>query len=508
LNRTLEGIRELLLDRLAAVGVDDMRPSGDGEVCRGSCPVCNKADRFKIGPYKDDHGYWVKCYAHCPKQKVLTALELGWRDLLIDSEEQDVPALVRRKFSEIKFEPVRFLVPERVPRQGITALVGDPFAGKSTWAALAAARTSRGVYGEAKAVAYINAEDSAKTISGPRLKQAGAELERVETLTVNVEGAEQMITLPDNVDLLEAFVVETGAGLIVLDPLNAFLVEKTDSHNDHSVRRALAGLSMMAERQDVAVLVNMHLNKDQQQQVLYRVGGTIGFVGLARSVLLFAHDPDDPDGPDGDRRLLAHVGSNWAGIASTLRYVRKTACWQEGLETIEASYLVPDGESDYKAKDLVGRREKEPTKQGQAEDAICEALADGPRLSSAVKAEVMLKLSCKHATVERAATELRFSGVLTSSGHGSATYWRLATEQAPHSSPRDEEEEVQEAKRDPLDIGGSPSSAEPPPPQVRDKDEEVGEQVSLDLDKTASDNGASDRERAEAELRRLQGLGG
>jgi len=64
-------------------------------------------------------------------------------------------------------------------------------------------------------------------------------------------------------------------------------------------RLALAPLTRMAEEHECAVLVVVHLNKQRGGDPLYRIGGSIGQVGAARSVLSFGRDPDDPDGEPG-----------------------------------------------------------------------------------------------------------------------------------------------------------------------------------------------------------------
>jgi hypothetical protein len=340
---------------------------------------------------------------------------------------EDVPpaALVRRPLDTVRFEPVRFLVPGLVPLQAVTLLVGDPGLGKSTWTCLVAAGATRGLFGDPTVVAVVNAEDSLKAVIGPRMQAAGADLSLVEALSADHGDYERLITLPDDVQALEGFIVETGARLLILDPLMAFLTDKADANQDHSVRRAIGSLAQMAERHDVAVCVCAHLNKDEQKSLLYRVGGSIGLVGAARSILLFARDPDDPDGERGRRRLVAHAKSNWAQLAPTLAYEIEPETIIVGDEIIETSRLAARGESDLTAEQLVGKR-KEPGKTQEAADEILEVLADGqPRLSQEVKREVREAVGCGLRTVERAAEMLRADGKIGAGGDTTATVWQL-----------------------------------------------------------------------------------
>ena len=68
-------------------------------------------------------------------------------------------------------------------------------------------------------------------------------------------------------------------------------------HCNAQIRRALTPLSKVAERTGAAVVVVMHLNQATLQPALYRVQGTIGYVGAARSVLLVVADKEEPDAP-------------------------------------------------------------------------------------------------------------------------------------------------------------------------------------------------------------------
>tara|TARA_B100000809_G_scaffold128277_1_gene126412 strand:+ start:221 stop:463 length:243 start_codon:yes stop_codon:yes gene_type:complete len=61
----------------------------------------------------------------------------------------------------------------------------------------------------------------------------------------------------------------------------------------------------MADRTGVTILVIMHLNKDSAKPALYRVLGSGGYVGAARSVLMVASDKKQQE-----RRFLGQIKSN------------------------------------------------------------------------------------------------------------------------------------------------------------------------------------------------------
>ena len=109
---------------------------------------------------------------------------------------------------------------------------------------------------------------------------------------------------------------ETGAKLIILDPVVGHLSGNIDSHKDHSVRRALAPLARLAEDTGAAILGIGHLNKSPSTDVLTRIGGSVAFGAAARSVLLLGEDPKAPEGSP--ERLLVHAKSNLGPLALPL----------------------------------------------------------------------------------------------------------------------------------------------------------------------------------------------
>jgi hypothetical protein len=98
-----------------------------------------------------------------------------------------------------------------------------------------------------------------------------------------------------------------------------------DSHRDAQVRRALAPLSKMAERLDIAAVTVARLTKDETKRLIQRVSGSGGFVDSARSVLAFVRDPDDPESEQGNQRILVHVAANWARLAPSPRFGSRRA---------------------------------------------------------------------------------------------------------------------------------------------------------------------------------------
>jgi hypothetical protein len=85
----------------------------------------------------------------------------------------------------------------------------------------------------------LTAEDALGSVIKPRLHAAGADMTLIQTLTIQRDGYEDSLWIPDDVPTLLTQAKKSGAKLVVVDPINAFLPEEINSWNDQSVRRAL-----------------------------------------------------------------------------------------------------------------------------------------------------------------------------------------------------------------------------------------------------------------------------
>ena len=93
----------------------------------------------------------------------------------------------------------------------------------------------------------------------------------------------------------------------------------------------------MAERTGAAIVVVMHLNQATLQPALYRVQGSIGYVGAARSVLLVVKDKDNPA-----QRVVAQIKANLAAEMPAVAFTitdEPILAWQSVVEVDIAELL-------------------------------------------------------------------------------------------------------------------------------------------------------------------------
>ena len=107
-----------------------------------------------------------------------------------------------------------------------------------------------------------------------------------------IDESQRELTLSD--ERLEQAVHQTGAQLIVLDPIQAYLGNDVDMHWANEVRPILKRVAAMAERTGCAVILIGHMNKAQGLKSGYRGLGSIDFRAAARSVLVVGRLKEDP----------------------------------------------------------------------------------------------------------------------------------------------------------------------------------------------------------------------
>lgn len=202
-------------------------------------------------------------------------------------------------YSDIPPRKVSWLWENRIPLGKITILAGNPGLGKSFISCDLAARVSRGGRFPDGSVApqgrvlMLNVEDGPSDTIQPRLVKHGANLDLV--VHVGDVGEGIPFTFDRHMSVLrDAFEAFGDVKLLVVDPLSACL-GNVDSNKNAEVRRVLSPLSKIADDYGVAVVAVEHLNKNSQSQSVYRVQGSIGFVGAARSVWGVVKDPRDPE---------------------------------------------------------------------------------------------------------------------------------------------------------------------------------------------------------------------
>lgn len=338
-----------------------------------------------------------------------------------DGEDHPEAFLVRA--ADVRMENATFLWEPYAPCGAVTVAAGIGGLGKSHATIDLAARVSRGQskgdhHGKPGRVIIATTEDAWAQTVVPRLKAAGADLERVSLVNV-----ERGFVIPDDLPKLEAAIeAEPDTVLIVLDPLIAFIPIRLDAHKDQHARGALSPLARLAHRYQLAIVAVMHLNKAAEAGALFlRVSSSVGFMNAARSAFLVAEDPDDPE----HGRILAHGKHNLSEQGESLRFrIEGVTVERDDGEPIETSRLVWLGSSPHGVTDLL-KSDHRADPRNAAERFLAELLADGPVPAGKVRSEAD-KADHAWATVRRAKKDL---GVVASkAGMGDGWVWEFPSD--------------------------------------------------------------------------------
>jgi hypothetical protein len=260
----------------------------------------------------------------------------------------------------------------------------------------------------------LTAEDGAADTVVPRLIAAGADLKQVGIVRgVRTEEGAAEFTLPDHVPELAVAVEEYAAGLVIVDPLMAYLASATNSWRDHDTRRALRPLAAFAEELEVTVVASRHLTKQPGGRAIYRGGGSIAFTGAARAEFLVATDPDDET-----RRIFAPIKANLAPPQPSLAFRL-----EEGDNGVV--HMAWGAESHHTADSLVvGMDDSERGALDEAKQFLRDELGEGPRpVKQVTRAADDAGIS--RSTLKRAKHVLKVKSCRSGFGPGSAVFWDL-----------------------------------------------------------------------------------
>ncbi len=270
------------------------------------------------------------------------------------------------QMSEVQTEEVKWLWPPYVPLGKLTIVQGDPGEGKTTLVLAVIASLTRGEplpeCAEAAppmTVIYQTAEDGLADTIKPRLEAMGADCSRVFVID---ESRKELSMLDER---LEKAVHETGARLVVLDPMQAYLGSDVDMHRANEIRPILKRVSAMAEQNNCAVILVGHMNKAQGLKAGYRGLGSIDFRAAARSVLLVGRTKDNPS-----VRVMAQDKNSLAPEGRSMSF----ALGEDGFRWL--------GCVDATVDDVLCGMARAESKTAQMESALRELLEDGDGIPS------------------------------------------------------------------------------------------------------------------------------
>jgi hypothetical protein len=232
--------------------------------------------------------------------------------------------VVLERISEIPDREIEWLCQHRIPRATLTMLVGDTKLGKSLILIQHAACVTRGwqIHEDDRPrkpanVILLAGEDLAAQTIKPRLRAAGADLERVYIIRSSILATGELAwpSLQRDLASIEEEAERVGnVEYVGIDPVTAY-IDGIDDNRGTKLRSVLMPLGQMAERLNVAIEMVNHVGKVVVVNAKHRGLGSVAYGGVCRSNWLVAKDPDCPD-----RTLLLDNGGNLGPPMPTLGY--------------------------------------------------------------------------------------------------------------------------------------------------------------------------------------------
>lgn len=272
------------------------------------------------------------------------------------------PELNIINMADVEAVAVKWLWKPYIPLGKITIIQGDPGEGKTTLALSIAAALTQGekLSNEAESqapmnVIYQTAEDGLADTIKPRLEAVNADCTKV----LVIDESKEELSMTD--ERIEKAIQQTGAKLIILDPIQAYIGANVDMHRANEIRPVMSKLGRIAEEYGCAVVLIGHMNKAAGQKSSYRGLGSIDITAVARSVLIVGKMRDSPS-----KRIMTQAKSSLAPVGKSLLF-----------EINENSALEWKGEVDITAEQFLENGGAELSKLEIATEFLLETLKDG-----------------------------------------------------------------------------------------------------------------------------------
>lgn len=336
---------------------------------------------------------------------------------------------------DVDIVPRKWLLSPFLPVGYVTIYAGYGGTGKTLFALWQCAQLTTGLSDgdfrdEPVDVIYIGREDGPAALKAHAVA-AGIDLRRFHVLRTYDDATghdvEQSFRLPDDLDVLEDAVRDSGAKLVIIDPPESCIDGKLNDMR--TARRALDPLAEFATRLDVCVLLIGHMSTSG------RLTGSEGFRDIVRSKVDFARDEDAGDvvATLEKSQYSNKAGHSWAFKIATAE-VRNKYGEPQSEPRVDPPTFQP---TERKASDLIaaklwrGRRDDGRSKTAEVTDWLTELLANGPMLAADV-----LKAGAEHGfankDVQNAQRRAHDPRILSTpdpnhTGRGRAMLWHLET---------------------------------------------------------------------------------
>lgn len=316
---------------------------------------------------------------------------------------QDKTELRLINMADVEAVDIHWLWFPFVPYGKLTIIQGDPGDGKTTLVLNIAAKLSNGEKIDANMnidepihVIYQTAEDGLADTVKPRLEKAGANCSMISV----IDESEKSLSMLD--ERIEEAIVKTGAKLLILDPIQAYLGSGMDMNRANEAREMTKRLGMIAEKRECAIVLIGHMNKANGNKAAYRGMGSIDFFAVARSVLLVGRIEGQPN-----KRAVIQIKNNLAEMGHSKAFTLS----DKGFEW--------NGDFDISVDELLAGTEPKETKRTKAKELLLELGKENDMLPSSEIYQIGKENNISERTLDTVKSEMK----IKSKKINDAWYW-------------------------------------------------------------------------------------
>lgn len=351
--------------------------------------------------------------------------------------ETDYSDIVIRWGKDTPPTTVNWLWKPFIPYGKLTIVQGDGGDGKTSLILKIAAMLTSGIrppemeYGKLKeseamtpeTVFYASTEEEIADSALPRFRRNGGD----DTHFAYSAEATRHMTLSE--EDVRAAIESTGARLVIIDPLQAFLPKGVSLNNISKMRPIFTALSNAALATGAAVVLLGHVNKNEYAKDIHRGFGSADIAAAVRSIILVEADPNDLTAPRTIRCVKSNFDeSDFNPIRFRLDQDRKIILidgpTRRGKNLGEVAGIMDIAEMiDAEDLEVAEMEQPEQTPQERAAAFLTELLANGPVEASDV-VESLESAGISKRTADRAKKNLGIKSVRTDGKY----YWQMPEE--------------------------------------------------------------------------------
>jgi hypothetical protein len=327
-----------------------------------------------------------------------------------------------------------------LPLKTCSVFAGIGGEGKSSFATYTAALLSRGLlegdlHGQAHATIVFGPEDDWSSVHLPRFTAAGADLNKIYRVFAEVWTEygvqEQELVFPLNIQMLEDAVTQTGAKLIIVDPISVSM--QGDMNKVQDVRQAVGALDALAKKHDLAVILINHFKKGGTS-VSEKMSGSHGLRDVVRAYLAFGTDEETGE------RIITQDKNNYGTGRGSWKFLLQSTAVDTPDGPTEAPRVQLLGASDLTVNDLIDREHGEPDEDRKDWEAwLIEVLTEAGGSMAVKDLEAAAnKVGFKFKTMQNGRSKIRNPRVVTGRngfGKDSVPFWAIEEEPAIHPEP-------------------------------------------------------------------------